>query len=287
MQVTRRSTLFAALGFLAPVPALAQARDAVRDYEAATGGHAGFYAENVVSGAKLEWRADERFVMCSSFKASLAALILSRVDQGREHLNIPISYTAADLKEYAPVAKANLARGALSVGEMCKAAVQESDNTCATLLLARVGGPAALTSFWRACGDGVTRLDDPEPLLNWIPLGDDRDTTTPRAMAGDFKRFVLGDVLSPSSRLQMKTWLIGSVTGFDRLRSGLPKGWVVGDKTGNNGVDAAGDVAIVWPGPNEPVLICAYTRGGKADDRQLHALFSSIGRSAALKLVQV
>ena len=101
-------------------------------------------------------------------------------------------------------------------------------------------------------------------------------------MAGSFKRFVLGDVLSSSSRRQMKSWLIGSVTGFERLRAGLPQGWVVGDKAGNNGKNAAGDIAIVWPGPNEPVLICAYTRGGRPDDRQFKALFSAIGREAAL-----
>ncbi len=256
------------------------------DYEAATGGHVGLYAENVVSGARREWRADERFVMCSTFKASLAALILSRVDRGQDRLDVPIAYTAADLKDwYAPVAKANMGRGALSVGEMCRAAVEESDNTCATLLLARVGGPAVLTSFWRACGDDVSRLDDPEPFLNRVPLGDDRDTTTPRAMAGNLKRFVLGDLLFPSSRLQLTTWLIGSVTGFDRLRAGLPRGWVVGDKTGNNGRDAAGDIAIAWSGPKEPVVICAYTRGGRPDDRQFAVLFSAIGRDVVSELV--
>ena len=227
MLITRRSSLAGILGLLGPVTARAQTYRAVAAYESATGGHVGIYAENVVSGARLEWRADERFVMCSTFKASLAALVLNRVDLGDEHLDVPIAYTVADVKDsYAPVAKANVAKGNLSVGEMCQAAVQQSDNTCANLLLARVGGPSALTSFWRAGGDGVTRLDDPEPFLNRVPLGDDRDTTTPRAMAGNIKRFVLGDVLSPTSRLHLKTWLIGSITGFDRLRAGLPPaGW--------------------------------------------------------------
>ncbi len=257
------------------------------EYEAATGGRVGIYAENVVSGAKLSWRADERFVMCSTFKASLAALILSRVDKGEEHLSTRIAYTLADLKDwYAPVAKANLAKGVLSVGDMCKAAVQQSDNTCASLLLARVGGPAVMTASWRGCGDHVSRLDDPEPVLNRTPPGDDRDTTTPRAMAENFKRFILGDALSMSSRMQLKAWLIGCVTGFDRLRAGLPQSWVVGDKTGNNGEDAAGDVAIAWPNPNEPVLICAYTRGGRPDEHQLRAVFSAIGRAEAVKLVR-
>ena len=88
MQVTRRSALLGLLGSLGPVSGrAAQANGAETDYEAATGGRVGIYAENVVSGARLEWRADEHFVMCSPFKASLAALILSRVDRGEDHLD--------------------------------------------------------------------------------------------------------------------------------------------------------------------------------------------------------
>jgi len=182
------------------------------------------------------------------------------------------------------LSRANLGKGGMSLGEMCRAAVQQSDNTCASLILSRVGGPASLTSFWRAHGDDVSRLDDPEPILNRTPPGSDRDTTTPRAMAANFGRFVLGDVLSPPSREQLKAWLLGSVTGFNRLRAGLPHNWVVGDKTGNNGADAAGDVAVAWPTPGRPILICAYTRGGNPDDRQLRELFSAIGSGVAREL---
>ena len=67
-------------------------------------------------------------------------------------------------------------------------------------------------------------------------------------------------------------------------RAGLPKGWMIADKTGNNGADAAGDIAVVWIGPNEPLLICAYTQGGspKPDDHDV--LFAGIGRLVAEKL---
>jgi beta-lactamase class A len=157
MHLTRRSTFLGILGALGPVSASAQTRGAITEYEAATGGHVGLYAENLASGARLAWRADDRFAMCSTFKASLAALVLRRVDRGDDHLDVPIAYTASDVKDWhAPVAKANLAAGSLSLGAMCAASVRESDNTCANLLLARIGGPAALTSFWRATGDGVS-----------------------------------------------------------------------------------------------------------------------------------
>jgi beta-lactamase class A len=258
---------------------------AIADYERGSGGHIGMYAQNIRSGQTLSWRAHERFVMCSTFKASLAACMLARVDHGDDHLDATISYGAKDIEDWhAPVAKARLSLGSLSVREMCRGAVEESDNTCANLLLARIGGPPALTAFWRENGDQISRLDRPEPFLNRTPPGDSRDTTTPAAMAQTLRRFVLGRVLSAASRAIFTEWLIGCQTGNNRLRAGLPNAWVIGDKTGNNGSDAAGDIAVVWPEAKVPIVICVYTRGGTPSAGQLEAAFAGIGRSVATRL---
>ena len=284
--MNRRDFLWSSSTFLvspshaqeAPIPAISE-------YERISRGHIGVYAENLQTGAKLSWRADERFVMCSTFKASLAACILSRVDRGQDSLEAPISYAAADIQDwYAPVAKANLTRGSLSVIEMCRAAVEESDNTCASLLLSRIGGPSALTAFWRKIGDQVSRLDDQEPFLNRTPAGDPRDTTTPAAMADTLRRLVLGRVLSEPSRIIFTRWLVGCQTGDNRLRAGLPTNWVIGDKTGNNGKDAAGDIAMVWPKANVPIVICVYTRGGAPSDQHFASAFAGIGRFVGSQL---
>jgi beta-lactamase class A len=284
MTINRRTFLAAASGFVLS-PAFAQeAPTALAAYERETGGRIGLYAENLSSGAKIVWRAEERFVMCSTFKASLAAFVLARVDRGEDRLEDMVAYGAQDLLDYAPVAKQNLAAGAMSVSDMCKATVELSDNTCANLLLARSGGPAALTAFWRATGDTVSRLDHNEPELNRSPPGDPHDTTTPAAMAGNLRRFVLGEVLSPGSRQHLTEWLVGCKTGNNRLRGGLPKEWKIGDKTGNNGKDAAGDIAIAWPNAGGPVLVCAYTQGGSPTPKQFEAVFAEIGRMAGRQL---
>lgn len=195
-----------------------------------------------------------------------------------------IGYGPGDLLDYAPVAKQNLAKGAISVAEACEAAVELSDNTCANLLLARAGGPAALTAFWRSTGDAVTRLDHNEPELNRSAPGDLNDTTTPAAMAASLRRFVLGEVLSPGSRERLTGWLVNCKTGKNRLRAGLPESWRIGDKTGNNGRDAAGDIAVAWPGSGGPVLVCAYTQGGSPTASQLHSVFAEIGRMVGRQL---
>lgn len=284
MLLDRRSVL-ASLCWMAAGPALAEAAPPALDtYERESGGRIGVYAENLATGAKLAWRADERFVMCSTFKASLAACVLKRVDRGEDQLAAMIAYGQADLLDYAPVAKQNLSAGAMSVADMCKASIELSDNTCANLLLARVGGPAALTAFWRAIGDTTSRLDHNEPELNRSPPGDPHDTTTPAAMAANLRRLVVGDALSATSRSQLTEWMVNCRTGANRLRGGLPASWAIGDKTGSNGKDAAGDIAVAWPKPGRPILIAAYTQGGAPNPTQLETVFASIGRMVAERL---
>jgi beta-lactamase class A len=281
----RRRFFVSALALLA-TPALARKASitAITDYERDSGGHIGLYAENLRTGKQIAWRADERFVMCSSFKASLAGCVLASVDRGKTHLDELIPYGPGDLMEYAPAAKQNVEKGGMSVSDMCEAAVELSDNTCANALLAHIGGPPALTAFWRSIGDQVTRLDHNEPELNFRPPGDSQDTTTPIAMAYTLRRLVLEQALSPESRERLTGWMVGCKTGNNRLRAGLPKEWRIGDKTGNNGKDASGDIAVAWSTRGEPMLICTYTRGGSPTPGQLDAAYREIGRFVGIHL---
>src|ERR1700730_11282660 len=282
--MNRRDVLCSTLALLAS-PALAQRAPitALTHYERDSGGHIGVYAKNLRTGAEVSWRAHERFVMCSSFKASLAAFVLASIARGQARMDELIAYSPADLMEWAPVAKQNMEKGAMSVVDMCEAAVELSDNTCANALLARFGGPSALTAFWRSMGDTVSRLDHNEPELNRTPPGDPHDTTTPAAMAGNLRSLILGKALSSTSRERLTGWMLGCKTGDNRLRAGLPKDWRVGDKTGNNGKDAFGDSAVPWSAHGEPMLICAYTQGGAPTPLQVEAAFAGIGRIVGVR----
>jgi beta-lactamase class A len=106
-------------------------------------------------------------------------------------------------------------------------------------------------------------------------------------MAGNLRNLILGNTLSPTSREQITTWMLGCKTGDNRLRAGLPKDWRVADKTGNNGKDGFGDIAVTWPTRDEPVVICAYTRGGAPTSRQVDEVFAKIGRYVGTHLSTV
>jgi beta-lactamase class A len=105
-----RRNLLAIAPLWALLPAKSRAAaEPFRAYEAASGGRIGVYAKNLVTGVGIAWRAETRFVMCSTFKASLAGLVLSRVDAGKDALDNRVRFGPDDLMEYAPVARKHLA----------------------------------------------------------------------------------------------------------------------------------------------------------------------------------
>lgn len=201
-------------------------------------------------------RTSERFPLCSTFKLLAAAFVLRRVDLGLEQLDRSVSVHAAELVTGSPVTESRRGQ-TMSVGELCAAAMTRSDNTAGNLLLGSFGGPAALTAFTRELGDPITRVDRMEPALNDFTAGELRDTTSPQAMVHNLRNLVAGDILTSSSRVQLRRWLTLNRTGDRRLRAGLPPEWVVGDKTGSSS-RAANDVAVAWPVNRPPILIAAY-----------------------------
>jgi beta-lactamase class A len=104
----------------------------------------------------------------------------------------------------------------------------------------------------------VTRLDRNEPSLNEATPCDPRDTTSPRAMAEDMQKVLLGDALSDASGRQLQTWLIDDKVGDKRLRAGLPSSWRIGDKTGSGERGSTNTIAIIWPPGRAPLIATVY-----------------------------
>lgn len=285
IRMCARALLVVFLAAIAPIRADVAA--SLSALEAERGGRLGVAAVDTGSGARAGHRVDERFALCSTFKLLLAAAVLARVDAGEETLDRRLSYGAADLLSYAPVARAHVAEGGMTVGDLCAAAVQMSDNTAANLLLATVGGPKGLTRWLRSIGDKETRLDRIEPELNANLPGDERDTTTPGAMAETMRALLLGKVLSASSREALTGWLVGCTTGDRRLRAGFGPERRTGDKTGTGERGAANDVGIVWPGEgDEPWLVAAYYANPEAEPAKRDEVIAEAARIVAGAFLQ-
>ncbi|MDA9439710.1 beta-lactamase [Bradyrhizobium sp. CCBAU 51745] len=252
--------------------------EAIKQLELKSGGRLGVSVLDTNSGVPIHHRGDERFPMCSTFKVLAAAAILKDVGSKLEGLERRVRIEQADLVEYSPATSKHVGGEGMSLRELCEAAITLSDNTAGNALLKNIGGPAGLTSFARSLGDETTRLDRIETELNEAAPGDPRDTTTPNAMATNFRRLLLGDALVPEGRDQLIKWLVANKTGDSRLRAGLPQGWRVGDKTGSGQRETANDVAIVWPPARSPIIIAVYLTGASLDPNGRNDVIASVGR---------
>ena len=273
----RQSLLPPAPRYMVSQSAMEAARNP-REIEKETGGRLGVALIDSKGALLLGFNRDDRFAMCSTFKAPLAAAVLMGAESGKFGLEGQVAFSKSDLQEYAPVVKANMKRGRMSMAELAEAAVEVSDNSAANLLLPFVGGPEGLTAFMRSHGDAVSRLDRNEPDLNENAEGDVRDTTSPAAMAGLMARLIFQD-MQPDSAKRMREWLNGSSTGDRRIKAGLPEGWTSGGKTGSCGT-AFNDVALVKAPSGEEYVLAIFLDRPTVDAKAADSAIAQAARAA-------
>lgn len=221
------------------------------------------------TGSSWKYQADQHFPLCSTFKVLASSAFLARVDRGEDSLDRRVVISEDDLVSYSPFTETRVGDQGMTMAEICEAALTLSDNTAGNKILESIGGPSAVTDFARSIGDGVTRLDRWETELNEALVGDERDTTSPNAMAQTMRELLLGDTLSENSKQQLQNWMIANKTGDAKLRAGLPSSWAIGDKTGGGNNGTMADVAIVWPVNRQPLIVAVYMTQTTAsfDDR--------------------
>ncbi|WP_406097144.1 class A beta-lactamase [Streptomyces sp. NBC_01013] len=256
------------------------------ELERVHGARVGAFAYNLATGAAVRHRADERFPVLSTFKTLAAAAVLRDLDRDGEVLGRLVRYTKADCVVDSPITDTpeHIASG-LTVAQLCDAAICDSDNTAGNLLLRELGGPRAITRFSRSIGDPTTRLDRWEPDLNSAEPQRRTDTTTPAAIARDYARLVLGNVLEPRDRERLTGWLLNCRTSGTRLRKGLPPEWTVADKTGGGSYGSCNDVGVAWTPDGVPVVLAVLTTKPAADAAGDHPLVAGVAEVLAAEVV--
>lgn len=249
------------------------------DLEAASGGRIGLFVINTKDNTRLQYHAKERFPMCSTSKVMAVSAILKQSEKNTQLLKTKIVYTKKDVESsgYAPITKSNVIEG-MVIGDLCKVAITQSDSAAMNLLMKKLGGPEAVTSFAHAIGDNQFRLDRYEPELNSAIPGDLRDTTTPKAMTESLNKLVFGDALELTQQNQLLTWLKGNATGSAKIRAGVPNGRLVGDKTGTGSYGTTNDIGIIWPPQGSPIVVSIYFTQNKKDASPRDDVIASVTR---------
>lgn len=226
--------------------------------EASSGGRLGVAAVNTGNNHRIEYRAYEYFPMGCTSKVIGVAAILKKSMVDNQLLQETVKYQQSDLTNWTPITEKHLAEG-MTIAELCAAAISYSDNTAMNLLTQILGGPAGLNTFARTIDDKDFKLDHwwPDEALASPASGE--DATTPAAMEKSLRQLILGDVLALPQREMLISWLKSNVTGDARIRAGVPKDWIVGDKTGTGfHYGTTNDIAVIWPPHCQPIVLTIY-----------------------------
>ncbi len=228
----------------------------------------GLSAIETYNNTQINYHANKRFPMDSTSKLMTVSAILKKSEDNPAFLNRRIFFTTEDVKKsgYAPITSKHIKSG-MTVAELCAASLEYSDNFAVNQLMKILGGPDKVTQFARSIGDKKYFLVRWEPELNSAIPHDKRDTTTPSAMADSVQKLVLGNALNNYQRKLLQDWLKHCKTGDNRIRAGVPRGFVVADKTGTGGYGSIGDIGVVWRTHGLPIVLAIYVRQNEKNAR--------------------
>ncbi len=225
-------------------------------------------------------RDTERFPICSTFKLPLAVMVLSDVDAGRLALDRELPFGERRVVQNSPVIERLKRDGAndISVEAALAAAITQSDNSAANLLLTLVGDNSGYSRrIETAFGNDSIRMDRSEGVLN-EDASRAEDTATPDAMVAVLARVFHGEALTDGSRGRLRGWMADARTGANRVRAGLPEGLIAGDKTGTCS-RTYNSVGWIETAPrSRPWLYAVYLDETDASEDQAAAALADVGR---------
>lgn len=264
---------------------------------------------------------DQRFSLQSVMKLVAAAAVMDHVDRGRWKLEDPMLVRRRDLSlSVQPIAALVTPQGyRTTVADLLRRAIVDSDSAATDILIAKLGGPAQIQAFLNRARIAGIRVDRDERHLQteidgfqWRPefvnpdkldqakrrvpehvrdasyrqyQQDPRDTATPAGMASFLSALAHGKLLSPASTAHLLSVMTGTVTGPDRLKAGVTRGWTLGHKTGTSstwkGLTAAtNDVGVLTAPDGERIVIAVFLGDTREPPAKRAALMANAARLA-------
>ena len=260
---------------------------------AAVQGEVGVVVVDVKRHKQYLLNQEKLFPMQSVCKLPVAIAILKLADEGKLSVQDKLTVRKIDIVPYHSPIKESIKgeQSDFTIRDLMTRAVGDSDNTACDVLIARAGGPSAVSAALKRAGTSGVRLDRPEGKLQPDSadiakyLTDPRDTASPKGMVDLLQKLYNGKLLSKASTAIALEDLFNCKTGLDRITAGLPKDWKLAHKTGT-GRDVAeqntatNDVGVAVGPHGETIYIVVFTKGSKAKIEVREAFMAKVAAKA-------
>lgn len=219
---------------------------------------------------------NRRYPMQSVFKFHIGLAMMTEIDKGKFSLDQKIEIKKSELLPglWSPIREAFPEGTTMSIAEILKYTVSQSDNVGCDVLLRLLGGPEAVERFVKRNGvkDIAIRINEETMQSNWDMMF--QNWTTPKAANELLKRFYENKKGQLSQKSHDFIWTImrETSTGPKRLKGQLPEGTVVAHKTGYSGAHkttgvyaAVNDIGVVFLPNGKYFYISVFVSDSKED----------------------
>jgi beta-lactamase class A len=263
--------------------------DQFADLAKTSGGRVGVSVQLIESGESAGLNRAERFPMQSVYKLPISMAILDLVERKALTLKQKVSLTARDMPPseiHSPLRDAHPRGGIdISVQDLVRAAIVDSDGGASDVLLRIAGGGARVTGYLRGIGVRDMAVVTSEAAMSRDHQAQYTNYSTPDAAVAVLKALHAARGVSPPARDLLLQYMAESTPGPKRLKGLLPASTVVAHKTGTdgtrNGVTAAtNDIGIVTLPDGRHLAIAVFVKDSSADQDAREAAIARIARAA-------
>jgi beta-lactamase class A len=250
-------------------------------------GRVGVAALVLETGEAVSLSPRDHFPMQSVYKLPIGMAVLRRVDEGKLKLDQSVRVEKSDFVragQHSPIRDKNPKGASLTVEELLRYAVSESDGTASDVLMNLAGGAQAVVAFLNE--NKVTEIN---VVNSEKEIGRDWQTqyqnwATPEAAVALLRALYERRGLSAESQALMLKILTASTPGAKRLKGQLPAGAVVAHKTGTSGTQggvtaATNDIGIVTLPNGRHAAIAVFVSDSPADEATREGVIAKVARA--------
>ena len=229
----------------------------------------------------------DHFPMQSVYKLPISMAVMQAVDAGKVKLADKIAISKTEFigpAAHSPIRDKFPNGTSLTVEELLRYALVESDGTASDVLMRLAGGPSAVQAYLTGLGINQMIVRDTEQAFTQDHSLQFRNYATPEAAVALLRALHERRGVSEASQALLLKLMTESTTGPKRLKGLLPPGTPVAHKTGTSGTEkgitaATNDIGIITLPTERHLAIAVFVADSPADEATREGVIAKIAQA--------
>src|SRR6266487_383509 len=250
-------------------------------------GHVGVAAVLLETGETISLNPRDHFPMQSVYKLPIAMAVMKQVDAGKLTLDQKVPVTKSDFVrrgQNSPIRDKYPNGTEITVIELVRYAISESDGTASDVLVRLAGGAEAVQAYLNELGvrEMIVLNTEKEIGQDWETQY--RNSASPEAAVALLRALYERKGLSESSQALLLKFMTESTPGAKRLKGLLPAGTIVAHKTGTSGTEkgitaATNDIGVITLPNGHHLAIAVFVSDSPADEATREGVIARIAKA--------